>query len=129
MVDQSDASPEELLHLRDVVVPIFGVANNKTDTFLGTGSIIGDGSILLTADHVTRDWSNGPLAIWPMRVKRAFAIELIERDQAHDLAIFRVEGFRPPRPLTVEFDTPVQENNRAMLEICGSAREGAYLPG
>jgi Trypsin-like peptidase domain len=79
--------------------------------YLGTGSIVGDGSVLLTADHVIRDWANaGPLAIAiPTHPERIFEIEPIERDWRHDLALLRINAYRPDNanPLAVRFDIPI----------------------
>jgi len=65
------------------VVPIFGClptdAAGVVQAFLGTGSFVGDGSILLTADHVIDSWS-GPYVIavmpdvstvYPLRLRPA----------------------------------------------------------
>jgi Trypsin-like peptidase domain len=96
---------------REVIVPIIGHrAGENRIHYLGTGSIIGDASVLLTADHVLRGWddaadigivtpvSNGPVDI-----------EVIERDTRHDLALLEVSDYRPPNfpPLSVDFDLPV----------------------
>ena len=64
----------------DVTIPVFGLTADGEETFLGTGSIIGNGSILLTADHVTRVCS-GLLAIYLLsEFANAHDITLIERD-------------------------------------------------
>lgn len=94
---------------RSVIVAVAGAdASGKPRKFLGTGSIVGDGSILLTADHVTRDWE-GPLAIIVIQdnVPRPFRITLIERDPGHDLVLFRVDEYRPPSALAINFEDQV----------------------
>jgi len=40
--------------------------------------------------------------------------------------LFRIEEYRPPRALTVEFDTPVQENNNLMTYEYGTTVTGGY---
>jgi hypothetical protein len=82
--------------------------------FLGTGSIIGDGSILLTADHVTRDWP-GPLAIVHLpRPQQLIPITPLERDASHDLVLHRVHDYRPPQPLRPIFDAPSHPNRQLL---------------
>jgi hypothetical protein len=111
------------LNPRDVVVPIFGVESGRTGPFLGTGSVVGDGSILLTANHVTTAWT-GPLGILPMRdlTRPPYPITLIDRDPAHDLALLRITEYRPPRPLKLEFDD-ISENTTLMTYEYGTTRQ------
>jgi hypothetical protein len=109
------------LNPTDVIAAVLGVdAARGIQRFLGTGSIVGDGSVLLTADHVTRDWP-GPLAIVRIAdITYPLPITLIERDRAHDLALFRVQGYRPPQPLRPLFDYPLHPNRQLLTFECGT---------
>lgn len=112
----------ESASIRSVVVAVTGADSTGTpQRFLGTGSVVGDGSILLTADHVTRDWP-GPLAIVVItdNEPRPFAISLIERDSAHDLALFRIDKYRPANPLHIEFDEPAKATDPLMAYEYGT---------
>jgi hypothetical protein len=51
------------LNPRDAIVPLFSVREQTPVEFLGTGSIVGDGSILLTAEHVISAWPPDSLRI------------------------------------------------------------------
>ncbi len=60
-------TPTLQVNPQEVVVPIFGLAaNGLAGPFLGTGAIVGDGSILLTANHVFTAF-DGPQGILPMK--------------------------------------------------------------
>jgi S1-C subfamily serine protease len=104
------------LNPRDVIVPIFGLRENgRPGPFLGTGSIVGDGSILLTANHVLKPWS-GPLGIMVTGdLSRAYPITLIDREPRHDLALLRITDYRPPRPLKLEFDLAAVSENTSLM--------------
>jgi hypothetical protein len=107
----------EIRHMEpyEVIVPIFGAdGDGDPAVFLGTGSIIADGSILLTAEHVIREW-DGPLAIVTLNdLETPFRVDLIESDPLHDLALLRVSGYRPKRPLQVILDAVVGSNRELM---------------
>lgn len=110
------------IHPRDVIVPIFGLLPGGMGPFLGTGSIIGDGSILLTANHVITGWQ-GPLGFVTLAdvTRPAYPLTLIDRDPAHDLALLRVTEYRPPRPLVLDFDN-FSENTTLMTYEYGTTR-------
>ena len=105
----------------EVSVPVLG--RESPDANLeqfGTGSIIGDGSILLTANHVVdrpgqlfittmpnHDLEieldqQDPDGLWP--------IQVAELDRRHDLALLRINGYQADNPLTPWFDFPLHEN-------------------
>lgn len=111
------------LNPRDVVVPIFGVVSGRSGPFLGTGSIVGDGSILLTANHVITAF-DGPLGIVTMAdVRRPpYPITLIGQDTSHDLALLRIADYRPPRPLVLDFDD-FSENTTLIAFEYGTTRQ------
>jgi hypothetical protein len=97
---------------REVIVPIFGTDQNGTpEQFLGSGSITGDGSILRTVDHIIRPRLPGPFAMVVIPAEmQTFRLELIERDPAHDLALLRIDEYRPKVPLSLLFDRQVSCN-------------------
>jgi hypothetical protein len=89
-------------------VPVLGLQpDGDVPTFLGTGFIVGDGSLLVTADHILRKWT-GPLGFaTAANPSHAFSLEILERDWRHDLALLRVaDNYRPPNmpPLDVDRD-------------------------
>lgn len=90
---------------REAMVPIFGT-NDSGDLrqFLGSGGIIGDGSLLLTAEHVIRPWVPKPIFIWADSVKSFFHVEPIESDAGCDLALLRINEYRPAHPFQPLFD-------------------------
>jgi hypothetical protein len=91
--------------------------------FLGTGSVVGDGSILLTADHVITDWTAGPLAIMNQHdASNVYRIAVIERDRRHGLALLRIAGYRAPRPLPVMFDRHVSGSRELITYEFGADR-------
>ncbi|OBB77875.1 serine protease [Mycobacterium sp. 852014-52144_SCH5372336] len=107
------------LNPRDAIVPLFSVGKESPVEFLGTGSIVGDGSILLTADHVISAWPPDSLRIGVLG-RGMFEASVIERDSPHDLALLRIADYRPERPLTVEFDEPVYQNSPLMTYEYGT---------
>ena len=76
----------------ETIVPVLGLdANGQVERFLGTGSFVGDGSLLMTADHVTRDWP-GMLAIVLMKdLTRWIRLDLLDRDPSHDPRVTQSE--------------------------------------
>jgi hypothetical protein len=99
-----------------VIVPIIGVGVPGADScFLGTGAIVGDGSLLLTADHVIRDWpGNFVIVTIHTGQQQYWQVQIIERDIAHDLVLLSVDQYRPEHPLQPAFDTPLHSNSQLM---------------
>jgi len=72
--------------------------------FLGTGFIIEDGTVLVTADHNIRGFIDTPLYFTTATdVTTFWELEVIDRDPLHDLALLAVDaGYAPQMPrLTV----------------------------
>jgi Trypsin-like peptidase domain len=84
-----------------------GVTNH-----LGTGSIIGDGTIVLTADHVIRGVTGrlGFAVIIGGDVE-VFLLTVLQSDADRDLALLRIHGYQAPNPLHVVFDANVSYNS------------------
>lgn len=110
----------------DAVVAVIGVGKHGRPQLLGTGSMIGDGATLLTADHVARDF-DGEVGIASMRGDgdpERFPITLIERDPSHDLALYRVDGYTAERPLNPWWE-PIGYNRELItFEYSPSRPEG-----
>jgi S1-C subfamily serine protease len=93
------------------IVPIFGLAENGSiGAFLGTGFFVGPDGLLMTANHVVRDWV-GRLAVVCMHdLTIIYQAEIVDSDVPHDLALMRVETYRPPQVLKLVFDSPFHPN-------------------
>ncbi|WP_328857770.1 serine protease [Williamsia herbipolensis] len=111
----------------DAVVAVIGPhAETGCTTLLGTGSLIGDGSVLLTAAHVGGD----EVTVASLRDDdgpQAYPARLIERDGAHDLALYRVEGYRAEKPLTPWWAPITFDRDLVTFEYSPSAPEGDQL--
>lgn len=97
---------------------------------LGTGSIIGDGTVVLTAEHVIRGCAGQlALALILDNEVRTFLLTILESDQDRDLALLRVHGFKAPDPLRVAFDAKVSYNSDLVaLEYAQTVKEnGVFL--
>jgi hypothetical protein len=123
------------LKQREVIVPVLGRDSPKANLrLLGTGSIIGGGSILLTADHVVAACpgqhfittvpshlveielnTKDPNPLWP--------IEVVERDEGHDLALLKINGYRASTPMPLWFDFPLHENWDVLTYEYSTTRE------
>jgi hypothetical protein len=96
---------------RDVVVPILGTDRNGViQAFLGTGSFVGGESWLLTADYVIRDWTGGFAIVSMHDVARPYVAVIVSRDTDHDLVLLSIEGYRPVKALSLEFEKPFHSN-------------------
>lgn len=78
---------------------------------LGTGSIIGDGTIVLTANHVVDGYTLLRFVISVGNHWRAFPLSMLEGDWRRDLALLRIEGHRATEPLNVLLDAHVSYNH------------------
>ena len=95
----------------DIIVPVIAVhPDGSVQQFLGTGAFIGNPPLLLTADHVIRDWQ-GPFAITLVtQLNCLFAAEIVKRDPKHDLALLKVNGYEPSNVLSLAEDQSQQLN-------------------
>lgn len=120
-----------------IIVPIMGLRPEDPylPTFLGTGAIVGAGDLLLTADHVVREWTGklGFPSIKPSTGRKQFEmwnLELVERDQLHDLALLRVDPRYHSRgvALRLGFDEPIFTNSSVMSFEYGTTvfEDGRY---
>jgi len=108
---------------KSCIVPIFAVdeAGNIVH-FLGTGSFVDRDHLLLTADHVVRDWP-GPIAIIvEPDLSTLFRANLVYRDQPHDLALLIVPAYKAPRPIPVAADSPYHLNQFFLAFEYGTTR-------
>lgn len=113
----------------DSIVPIFGLgAEGEIEDFLGTGFFVGAEGLLMTAEHVVRAWP-GPLAIALMRdLGRGYNAVVVEQDKAHDLALLRVNDYRPAQVLKLGFESPVHPNIQVLaLEYGTTRKEGKKI--
>lgn len=93
------------------IVPIFGRSLAGEDgPFLGTGFFAGPDGLLMTADHVVRDWEGSFFIVCMKELTTTYLATVLERDSAHDLAILRVATYRPPSFLVLGFDEPFHPN-------------------
>lgn len=85
------------------IVPILATDDaGNVKHFLGTGSFVQHEHLLLTADHVVRDWP-GPLAIvvLPHDLSVLFPATVMYRDRSHDIALLFVPRYKAPQPLPI----------------------------
>ena len=95
----------------EVIVPIFGRdANGKIEAFLGTGFFVGPDGLLMTADHVVRDWPGGLAIVCMGDLRTAYEAEIVDSEPAYDLALLRIETYRPTVTLSLGFETPFHPN-------------------
>jgi hypothetical protein len=108
----------------EVIVPVVGCgANGQVEAFLGTGFFVGPEGLLMTAEHVVRDWT-GPIAISCMKdLSRGYSAVVVERDVPHDLALLRVKGYQPPTVLKLGFDAAVNPNIQVLAFEYGTTRQ------
>lgn len=96
---------------RQTIGAVFGIGEDGGKYHLGTGSIIGDGTVVLTAEHVIRDFTGlltfAAIPI-PGRVAE-FPLTVIEADHDRDLAVLRLDGYRTD-PLPIAWGVNVSYN-------------------
>ena len=119
---------------REIIVPVLGreSPDAKVQQF-GTGSIIGDGSILLTANHVVDRpgqlfITTIPEPLFEVELDAEapdglLTIEVAQRDKDHDLALLKINDYRPSNPLIPWFDFPLHENLPASTYEYSTTRE------
>lgn len=105
------------------IVPILAIDETGNIVhFLGTGSFVEREHLLLTADHVIRDWP-GPIAVVPKHdLSTLIRANVIYRDQPHDLALLFVPGYKAPQPIPVAADSPYHPNQFVLAFEFGTTR-------
>ncbi|AGB26874.1 hypothetical protein Mycsm_06759 (plasmid) [Mycobacterium sp. JS623] len=109
---------------RGVIGAVFE-GDQRAKKHLGTGSIIGDGTVVLTCEHVIRG-VNGQLAFIVIidNEPQAFPLTLLKSDRQRDLALLRVHDYQVDDPLQVAFDAHVSYNTDLVaLEYAQTVRE------
>jgi len=112
-----------------VIVPILALCQNKSiKHFLGTGAFIGSPPLLLTADHVIRDWPELFGVARITQLNQVFAAEIVKRDKEHDLALLQVHGYEPPNVLPLAEEGSTQLNQfMATLEYGPTTTAGSKI--
>jgi S1-C subfamily serine protease len=87
---------------RESIVRILAIdEGNNIHSFLGTGTFVGPRPLLVTAEHVVRDWP-GPLAIAVLPdVEFIIRANLIAKDRSVDLALLEVPGYPADRSVAL----------------------------
>lgn len=95
----------------EVIGAVFRFGESNIVEHLGTGSIVGDGTIVLTAEHVIRDNTEAlAFAITIDNRPLLLRLTVVESDWQSDLALLRIHGYRAPNPLRPLFDTNLSTN-------------------
>lgn len=84
-------------HPHELIVPVFAADEQfRRRHFLGTGALVGQQPILVTAEHVVNAWS-GPyvvaVPVWRPEGKWLFNAKLIKKDKDADLALLEVVDY------------------------------------
>lgn len=113
-------APEGRVDILSAIVPIFEFEQNGAEvglSFLGTGALIDDGSLLLTADHVVRGARQVAIYIKGRNGFPLFMASLVESDRSHDLCLLQVAGYRAQHPLIIDFDVrPYSDSDLLTVE-------------
>jgi Trypsin-like peptidase domain len=97
---------------REVIGAVFEGSQTSVTDHLGTGSIIGDGTVVLTAAHVIRGVVGQlSFAVFIGNEVRVFPLTVLESDEDKNLALLRIHGCQAPDPLHVAFDATVSYNS------------------
>jgi hypothetical protein len=101
----------------DIIVPILALDNQgAVQQFLGTGSFIGSPPLLLTAEHVIRDWPESFAITLMTRLDCRYLAKVVFRDASHDLALLKVERYEPPSVLSLTGEQSHQNQIMATFE-------------
>jgi S1-C subfamily serine protease len=111
------------------IVPILALDDDQSiNHFLGTGAFIGNPPMLLTADHVVRDWKgNFAIAVLP-DLSQIYVARVVKRNRKTDLALLEVESYIPPRVLTLaKINSHKQNQMMATFEYSRTTLVGRNL--
>lgn len=94
------------------IVPLLALDESTgVPHFLGTAAFVGEKPMLVTAEHVVRDWS-GPFAITTMRdTNRIIPASLVVKNRGVDLALLEVPGYSCEKPLQLAGDNEITSNH------------------
>lgn len=85
-----------VLNPHELIVPIYAIGQKgEVVQFLGTGSFIGGPPLLITADHVIRDWQGRFGISIVSNLQKVYVANVVARDSFHDLALLEVFEFKP----------------------------------
>ena len=106
---------EETCYPSDFVVPIVGLNDDGScGPFLGSGVFVEEQSVLVTCDHVLANWDKN-YAIAIEAEEKLISAVVLKRDSKTDLALLKVDEYKPPHCLPLEDDKNITLNN---LIIC-----------
>ena len=108
--------PVEIMNPSETVVPIFGVEESNAAgllgkyVFLGTGVFAGKQPLLVTAEHVVRDWK-GAFAITTIpNTNNIMPAKLIIQNRDADLALLEVRDYPIEKALQLAQDDEITLN-------------------
>lgn len=109
----------------DNIVPLLAarIKDKHLEHFAGTGCFVEEPNLLLTADHVIADWKED-FVITLQSEPNYYGARVVHRDQSHDLALLRVEGYAAPHPFNLVTKMPSPNQPVVCLEYGTTRKEG-----
>jgi S1-C subfamily serine protease len=105
------------------IVPVLAIDEaGNVKHFLGTGSFVDRDHLLLTADHVIRDWAGQIAIVVEPNLTTLFRANVVYRDQSHDLALLVVPAYKAPKPIPVAADSPYHPNQFVLAFEYGTTK-------
>ena len=108
--------PVEIMNPSETIVPIFGVDESSSAgflgkyIFLGTGAFVGKQPLLVTAEHVVRDWTEAFAITTLPNTNNIMQAKLITKNRNTDLALLEVPGYPPQKALQLAQDNEITLN-------------------
>lgn len=103
--------PGPIFDPTEAIVPVIGLSEKGgIQTFLGSGFFVGTEGVILTCSHVLDGWE-GRYGIFRGGVAPGLkTADVLVRDKASDVAVLRVDGYVPPKPLELGNENEITSN-------------------
>lgn len=112
-----------MMYPSESVVPIFAIdEKNNIESFLGTGTFVGEKPYLVTAFHVIKDWKGLFAIAFLSDTQHLYQLNILAVDKEADLAVLEAPSCQIGKRIQIATDDEINYNQQVVCYEYGTTR-------